>query len=295
MIAFAGDSITAYWSLLLWMAGAVNYGVPGETCQQVAARIPAIIAQKPVVLVILCGTNNDIATQPDGVAAIMAQANAARTAGIRVVLAKIPPRAWPELANNFNPLLAAAAAAGGFNEVIDYHAGMITPTGTQNSTLFTDGTHPNAAGYEVMAGALDAATGYTLPVLSRGAWGASHKAMVTGRSASGPQAFFDLLSVDLAPGEYDLDAAASWAAMGSEIPYAGMGISTAAGNDPTGLVAGENYTMLATIGATQVSLSLRYYITLPAPATVYLKAYLNYAGSTPAANARLSWTRRNPL
>lgn len=143
---FIGDSITAYWPLPF--AETINAGVLGDTPAQVFARFPNDVIQPfPWGVHILCGTNVADTDPALHIPYIRDMANMARDEGIKVILAKIPPRVYA--VNAFNDALAAMAASEKFI-VVDYFSPMINPDGSQNGALFTDGTHPNAAGYAVM-------------------------------------------------------------------------------------------------------------------------------------------------
>lgn len=141
---FIGDSITANWTLPF--AEAINKGVPGDTPSQVAARFSAdVLTPFPWCVHILCGTN---APYADQVPIVRDMALQARAKGIKVILAKIPPRGYDVSA--FNEPLTAMAAADKFM-LVDYFTPMTTCGGAQNPYLFlADQTHPNAAGYAVM-------------------------------------------------------------------------------------------------------------------------------------------------
>ena len=163
---FIGDSIAAYWSLPF--SEAINKGVPGDRPAQVADRFVAdVLTPFPWCVHILIGTN---APYDDDIQVPIIQvcARAARKKGIRVILGKIPPRSYD--IQPFNAALAVMAAADGF-QLVDYYTPMTNADGSQNTSLFTDGTHPNAAGYAVMEAALT-------PVLSGLKWSDSMVACI---------------------------------------------------------------------------------------------------------------------
>lgn len=151
---FIGDSITPSLSLLF--AEAINKGVAGDRPAQIADRFGAdVLTPFPWCVHILVGTN---APYDDDIQVPIIQvcARAARKKGIRVILGKIPPRSYD--IKQFNNALAVMAADDGF-VLVDYYTPMCNGDGSQNTSLFSDGTHPNAAGYAVMEAAL-------LPVLN---------------------------------------------------------------------------------------------------------------------------------
>lgn len=149
-VAFLGDSITARWQPLP-VAGAINAGISGQTSEQVAARMQAdVIDAGAGVVVILAGTN-DILKQPTAdTSYVQSVALQARDAGLRVILATIPPTLQGEgdsmaRVDAFNAELVAWAQDNHF-ELVDYYGALVAdyPADT------VDGIHPNAAGYALM-------------------------------------------------------------------------------------------------------------------------------------------------
>lgn len=154
-VAFLGDSITARWSPLP-VAGAINAGVSGETSEQIAARMQSqVIDAGAGVVVILAGTNDILKTTVADTTYVQSMAHQARDAGLRVILATIPPTEQGlgdsmDRVNDFNQELIAFANDNGF-EWVDYYDMLIDlyPGDT------VDGIHPNAQGYARMVLALD--------------------------------------------------------------------------------------------------------------------------------------------
>jgi lysophospholipase L1-like esterase len=83
----------------------------------------------------------------------------AQAAGIKVIFCSVmpfnfsinpqPPTFSPSEIEAFNQQLIALAQANGYLYA-DYYDAMINSAGTQNTALFADYVHPNAAGYAVM-------------------------------------------------------------------------------------------------------------------------------------------------
>jgi GDSL-like Lipase/Acylhydrolase family len=165
---FIGDSITAYWtSLDTYFPGAVNEGIGGQTCEQMQKRFAAdVLAKNPAVVVILCGANDIRYNLSDDQSPLFAMVQAAQSAGAKVVVGELLPNTgWPEQVDNYPEIGQALyviwnkAIVDGKDQygyiVADYYDAMLLD-GKQNASLFkSDGTHPNAAGYAVMAKVLD--------------------------------------------------------------------------------------------------------------------------------------------
>jgi beta-glucosidase len=101
-LIFIGDSITEGWDRALWAKyygarHALNYGVGGDTTQNVLARLqyPGLKTLKPRVAVILIGTNNTRNTPEDIDAGVQAVVDATKAdfPGIKVILLDILPTA----------------------------------------------------------------------------------------------------------------------------------------------------------------------------------------------------------
>lgn len=144
-VVFLGDSITARWANLP-VEGAYNYGVSGETSEQIAARMPEVIASGAHVVYILAGTNDILKLSAADVDYVQSMAEQARDAGLTVVLATIPPTSkglGDSMARvqQFNKGVKAL----GF-KVIDYYAALVAayPDDT------VDGIHPSEQGYLLM-------------------------------------------------------------------------------------------------------------------------------------------------
>ncbi|SEM75638.1 Lysophospholipase L1 [Sphingomonas gellani] len=167
-VVFMGDSITDNWQNLgrdFWKDGRVDRGISGQTTPQMLVRFRNdVIDLHPAAVHIMAGTN-DIAGNTGAATMETVQGNIrsmvelARAHGIRVMLASIPPAdafPWardkkpaPQIAA-MNAWLKSYAAASGATYV-DYYGALATPDGAMKPGLSSDGVHPTAQGYAVMA------------------------------------------------------------------------------------------------------------------------------------------------
>ena len=167
-IVFMGNSITEGWGQLSpnFFSGKpyINRGISGQTTPQMLLRFRAdVINLKPVVVVILAGTN-DIAgnTGPSTLEMIMdniiSMSELAKANGIKVVLCSvIPAFDYP-----WKPGLNPDKKIGELNEIIknyadshgiiylDYYLSMVDEKKGLKDEYTYDGVHPNKAGYKVM-------------------------------------------------------------------------------------------------------------------------------------------------
>ncbi|USI72758.1 SGNH/GDSL hydrolase family protein [Sphingomonas morindae] len=167
-VVFMGDSITDNWINLdpgFWSEGRVDRGVSGQTTAQMLVRFRQdVIDLKPRAVHIMAGTNDiagntGAATLETVEERIETMAELARLHGITVILASVPPAAafpWspdkqpvPEILA-LNRWLRGYAKANRFTYV-DYYAALATADGAMRPGLASDGVHPTAAGYAVMA------------------------------------------------------------------------------------------------------------------------------------------------
>ena len=166
-VVLMGDSITDNWigaDAAFFTGGLVDRGISGQTTPQMLVRFRTdVLALKPRAVHIMAGTN-DIAGNTGAATIetvrgnIVTMAELARTHGIRVILASIPPAAafpWspamkpaPQIVA-FNTWLRSYAAKNGFTYV-DYYAALANPDGGMKPGYATDGVHPTPQGYAVM-------------------------------------------------------------------------------------------------------------------------------------------------
>lgn len=161
---FAGDSVSSAW-LRAEQQRAV--AVPGSTTAMIVARfVQELQKGSPAYGHILAGTN-DFYLAPAGgpdtgamLRSVDEALDAARKAHVPVIIGTVTPMDPSRSPNAglipaYNALLVQHV---GHRAVIaDYYSAMVLPSGAQNSALFYDGIHPNAAGYAAMNIVLDRA------------------------------------------------------------------------------------------------------------------------------------------
>ena len=151
--------------------GYINRGISGQTTAQMLVRFSQdVLALRPNVVVILAGTN-DIAgnTGPATQAMIednlQAMLDLAKAHGVAVVLASVlPVSEYPWMpgitpapkVRALNAALKRHADARGL-VYLDYYAAMANRAGGLDAQLATDGVHPTAKGYALMAPLAEAA------------------------------------------------------------------------------------------------------------------------------------------
>ncbi len=176
-VVFFGDSITDSWGRSattgVFFPGKpyLNRGISGQTTPQMLVRFEQdVVHLHPAAVVILAGTN-DIAgnTGPttnqmieDNFAAMVA---IAKQNGIKVVLASVTPAyAYPwrpeikpvERIRDLNKWLQSFCSRNGC-VYLDYYSAMADAKGAMLPGLSSDGVHPTAQGYAVMAPLAEAA------------------------------------------------------------------------------------------------------------------------------------------
>jgi lysophospholipase L1-like esterase len=170
-VVFLGDSITDGWghspTAGVFFPGKpyVNRGISGQTTPQMLVRFQQdVVRLRPAAVVILAGTN-DVAgnTGPSTEQMIednfTSMAEIAKQNGIKVVLASITPAyAYPwkpevkpvERIRALNKWLQDFCSTNGF-VYLDYFSSMADAKGAMLPGLSSDGVHPTAKGYAVMA------------------------------------------------------------------------------------------------------------------------------------------------
>jgi lysophospholipase L1-like esterase len=170
-VVFFGDSITDAWGRSettgVFFPGKpyVNRGISGQTTPQMLVRFQQdVVHLHPAAVVILAGTN-DIAGNTGPTTQQMIEDNytsmaeIARQSGIKVVFASITPAfAYPwkpgiqpvERIRELNKWLQDFCARKGC-VYLDYYSSMADANGAMLPGLSSDGVHPTAKGYAVMA------------------------------------------------------------------------------------------------------------------------------------------------
>jgi lysophospholipase L1-like esterase len=170
-VVFFGDSITDGWGRSVapgtFFPGKpyVNRGISGQTTPQMLVRFQQdVVHLHPAAVVILAGTN-DIAenTGPSTVQMtednFTSMAEIAKQNGIKVVFASITPAyAYPwkpeihpvERIRTLNQWLQDFCSSNG-HVYLDYYSSMADANGAMLPGLASDGVHPTAKGYAVMA------------------------------------------------------------------------------------------------------------------------------------------------
>ena len=135
-------------------------GVGGETTTQVLARIATVTSLRPEVVIVSCGINDIVASA----SAATIQANLTTiyqtliTAGAKVIICTLPPTS-----SMTAPMLVVLAAVNTWLKALSVTNLWVSDTGnalttgdgvTQNGSLYTDGVHPNFAGFTAMGAVL---------------------------------------------------------------------------------------------------------------------------------------------
>ncbi len=175
-VVLMGDSITDNWASYTGTFfadnGWVGRGISGQVSAQMLVRFMAeVVALRPKIVHIMAGTN-DIAGNKDPydpqatVNNLTAMASLAKSNGIKVVMASVPPAlsfGWRlQLGNPHDRIVALNAWVKGFcaaqhHTYLDYWPVLATPEGGLKTELANDSVHPNKAGYAVMAPVAQAA------------------------------------------------------------------------------------------------------------------------------------------
>ncbi|TWR27512.1 acylhydrolase [Mucilaginibacter pallidiroseus] len=174
-VVFLGSSIFEFWKAKVpeFFAGRpyIDRGISGQLSPQLLIRFRQdVIDLKPKLVIILAGSN-DIAGNTGHVTNerimdnIKSMAELARLHNIKVILCEyLPVNDYPwrkglEPAPKIialNKMIKAYAEANKFI-VLDYFTPLVDDKLGQKAELTTDGVHPNAAGYKIMATVTEAA------------------------------------------------------------------------------------------------------------------------------------------
>ena len=157
-VVFLGDSITSKWKLEQAFPEykIANRGIAGDTTRGMLVRSgDNVLALHPKAMVFLGGINDlfgpgtpeTIGTNLRSILELVRKASDMPIFVCEVLPCKGRPS---ELVRATNAALAKVA--GDFTNVhlVKTYAPLLKPDGTQDETLFLDGTHPNEAGYAVL-------------------------------------------------------------------------------------------------------------------------------------------------
>lgn len=161
-IVFLGDSITRKWDLAaafpqLHLA---NRGIAGDTTRGMLCRLQETVLNLHPKAIVLMGGINDLSQSPRGTPQTVAANVRAMLEQIRTAQPHTPVLVCETLPSTSAPQTTVAAvnaavdaAIADFQNVqrIRTYAAFLNPDGTENRSLYVDGTHPNAAGYAVWA------------------------------------------------------------------------------------------------------------------------------------------------
>ncbi len=108
VVVFIGDSITKGWPAALFPeVDVINRGVPGENSKQIEARfVRDALDAMPAAVVLMAGTNDVSQSDAPEFRWVEAMAMQARTAGVPLVVATIPPIANDDAAGGADAVRA---------------------------------------------------------------------------------------------------------------------------------------------------------------------------------------------
>lgn len=129
----------------------VNFGVNGDTSQDGLTRLPFVLADKPVLVVLELGANDGLRGQPlDAMRANLEQIiDGLQKSGTRIVLAgmMLPPNYGPEFTASFQRTYTGLASKYKLT-LIPF---LLQGVGGNDQFMQRDGLHPNAAGARIVA------------------------------------------------------------------------------------------------------------------------------------------------
>jgi lysophospholipase L1-like esterase len=171
-VAFLGDSITEYWrDNAVWRAhyaplGAANFGVAGDTTQNVLWRLAQgeLTGENPKLFVILIGTNNlgrgDAPDQAARGTTAVVRSVRARFPAAKILLLGIFPRGaraddpYRDRVRRANALIARLDD-GGSVRYLDVGPALLERDGSLSPNVMPDFLHPSVEGYRRWADAMD--------------------------------------------------------------------------------------------------------------------------------------------
>lgn len=159
-IVFLGDSITRKWDIPKAFPNlkVANRGISGDTTRGMLCRLQSTVFDLHPKAIIFMGGINDLCCQPKGTPETIASNVRSILEQIRSARPDAPVLVCETLPSKDAPLETIQAVNSSVDKVIadfpDAHrvktyAAFLKPDGTENFSLFRDGTHPNARGYAI--------------------------------------------------------------------------------------------------------------------------------------------------
>lgn len=159
-VVFLGDSITSKWQLGEAFAGmkVANRGISGDTTRGMFCRLQENVLDLHPKAIVLLGGINDFTQQPKGTAETISANVRSILEGVRAANPQVPVlvcEILPSRNATAETLRATNAAVDKVMEEfpnahrVKTYTPFLNADGTQNASLFLDGTHPNPAGYAV--------------------------------------------------------------------------------------------------------------------------------------------------
>jgi lysophospholipase L1-like esterase/dienelactone hydrolase len=157
-VVFLCDSITAKWKLERAFPEykIANRGISGDTTRGMLCRLEDNVLDLHPKAVVFLGGINDLfgpgtpETISTNVRSILELARKASNMPIFVCEVLPCKGRSSEVVRATNAALAKAVGDFANVHLVKTHAPLLKPDGTQDETLFVDGTHPNEAGYAVL-------------------------------------------------------------------------------------------------------------------------------------------------
>lgn len=159
-VVFLGDSITRKWDLAAAFrpVHVANRGISGDTTRGMLCRLQETVLNLRPKAIVFMGGINDLTQSPVGtpgtiaanVRSILAQIAVAQPNTPVFVCETLPSKSAPlETVRQVNAAVDAVVANFPNARRVRTFAAFLNSDGTENQSLFVDGTHPNAAGYAI--------------------------------------------------------------------------------------------------------------------------------------------------
>jgi lysophospholipase L1-like esterase/dienelactone hydrolase len=159
-IAFLGDSITRKWDIAKAFPDlkVANRGISGDTTRGMLCRLKDNVLDLHPKAVVFMGGINDLSCQPKGTSQTIAANVRAILEQIQAATPNTPVLVCETLPSKSAPNETVQAVNAAVDKVIDNfpnahrvktYAAFLKPDGSEDFSLFLDGTHPNAAGYDI--------------------------------------------------------------------------------------------------------------------------------------------------